>query len=223
MEFRYAFSEWDLRFGLLDVKIRSGVPMRALAPPKDGIELPRPIGATVWSSSLALAAALAADPQLVAGKRVLELGCGSGLCGVVAARLGAHVTATDLHPDMQALLAFNAQLNGVEVSYTSYPWYSEVTPGLFDVVIGSDVLYLPEQCALVLDALTRTLLPHGCALIADPGRKHLQQFETLARERGFACEWTQRSLDDVTHPSGDGELRLHPGANGPFHLFTLRR
>jgi predicted nicotinamide N-methyase len=49
-----------------------------------------PTSATQWPSALLLAAHLVAHPSLVAGRRVLELGCGcSGLPGRVAAALGA--------------------------------------------------------------------------------------------------------------------------------------
>ena len=41
-----------------------------------------------WPSAIALAARLAAEPQLVAGRRVIELGCGLGLAGIAAAWAG---------------------------------------------------------------------------------------------------------------------------------------
>lgn len=34
---------------------------------------------------------LVAHPGIVAGKEVLEIGSGTGLCGIVAAKLGAHM------------------------------------------------------------------------------------------------------------------------------------
>ena len=42
-----------------------------------------------WPSALALAQLLTAQPELVRGRRVLELGCGLGLAGIAAARAGA--------------------------------------------------------------------------------------------------------------------------------------
>src|SRR4029453_15034607 len=48
---------------------------------------PLPFWTQLWPSGTALAQAIAARP--LAGRRVLELGCGLGLVGVTAARGGA--------------------------------------------------------------------------------------------------------------------------------------
>ena len=52
---------------------------------------------TVWDAGIALSHILCQHPQLVQGKRILELGSGAGLVGCVAARIGARQTIlTDL-------------------------------------------------------------------------------------------------------------------------------
>jgi hypothetical protein len=54
---------------------------------------------TVWDAGIALSHILCAHPELVQGKRVIELGAGAGLVGCVAARVGARqVILTDLKP-----------------------------------------------------------------------------------------------------------------------------
>jgi release factor glutamine methyltransferase len=47
------------------------------------------------------------------GERVLEIGAGSGLAAVLAARAGAHVIATDVRPEAVACTRDNAARNGV--------------------------------------------------------------------------------------------------------------
>merc|ERR1719469_112706 len=56
-------------------------------------------GLRMWSCALLLARELTKAPELVAGRRVVELGCGCGLAGVVAALLGASVVLTDRDPE----------------------------------------------------------------------------------------------------------------------------
>jgi len=54
------------------------------------------IATKVWRGALILARALLAERELVEERRVLELGCGVGLCGILASLLGAsHVVLSD--------------------------------------------------------------------------------------------------------------------------------
>lgn len=56
------------------------------------------LGSKVWESSLALACWALMNPELVAGKNVLELGSGCGLGGIMLSAAGASkVTLTDFH------------------------------------------------------------------------------------------------------------------------------
>ena len=48
-------------------------------------------------------------------ERVLDVGAGSGVLGIVAARLGADVTATEIDPHAHPVIAANADANGVEI------------------------------------------------------------------------------------------------------------
>ena len=69
---------------------------------------------------------LAGILDVKAGERVLELGCGTGLLSIVAAKLGARrVVATDLDPQALDATAHNARANGVEGQIEVRPgsWY----------------------------------------------------------------------------------------------------
>eukprot|EP00873_Tetraselmis_striata_P016356 jgi/Tetstr1/436620/TSEL_025416.t1 len=57
------------------------------------------VGTRVWAVATTLCRELAAYPDIVAGKEVLEIGSGCGLTGIFAAKLGAQrVTLTDFLP-----------------------------------------------------------------------------------------------------------------------------
>ena len=73
---------------------------------------------TIWNGGVVLARALAegAVQEDWQHCRVLELGSGTGLCGIVAAKLGARETVlTDLAP-LLPLLERNAAANAVSAS-----------------------------------------------------------------------------------------------------------
>ena len=67
----------------------------------------RPYGAVVWPSAIALAHELAT--RTLAGVRILELGAGTGLPGIVAASLGARVVQTDRQKLVLHVCKLNAE------------------------------------------------------------------------------------------------------------------
>ncbi|MCK9563815.1 MAG: 50S ribosomal protein L11 methyltransferase [Bacteroidales bacterium] len=102
-----------------------------------------------WASGQVLARYLLDNPGLVAGRRVIDVGCGSGVVAIAAALAGAReVVACDLDADALAATAANAALNGVAVSLCA-DWQRR--PGFFDMVTAADVLYDRDNLTLVED------------------------------------------------------------------------
>lgn len=92
-----------------------------------------------WASGQVLAKFLLDQPQWVAGKRVLDFGCGSGVVAIAAALAGAaQVIACDIDPLALQATQRNAQLNGV--SLTMADDYFAIA-GDVDLIIAADVLY----------------------------------------------------------------------------------
>lgn len=89
--------------------------------------------------------ARAVHAALRPGQRFLEVGCGAGLVGLVAARAGADVTATDLNPHAVALALHNARQNGLRVRAVQADLL-EGLEGPFDVVAFNPP-YLPTTPA----------------------------------------------------------------------------
>ena len=112
-----------------------------------------PYWAFCWASGLALARFLAEQAQWVKGKRVLDFGAGSGVAAIAAARAGAlEVVACDLDPLALAACRANAQLNNVQLGYSS-DFFAEADR--FDLILVADVLYDRENLPLLDQFPTR--------------------------------------------------------------------
>ena len=143
-----------------------------------------PYWADIWPSGLALASILAKAGSLD-GVRVLELGCGLGLPSIVAARLGAEVTASDYITDALDLLAINADVNCATVERVELDWRNPADIGTFDLVVATDVLYETWQPDAVAGMLARSVASDGQAIVVDPDRRPAGKFVNEATIRGF--------------------------------------
>lgn len=170
-----------------------------------------PYFGVVWPAARALTGELARRGPRLAGMAVLELGCGLALPALVAARLGARVTATDLHPDVPAFLARNLALNGLApdaLEYLELDWRAGGLARRFDLVLGSDILYEAGHPGPVARALAAHVAPGGRILLADPGRAYLQPcLDELAR-LGFRAEHEVVAVADPSlDRAGDANTR----------------
>ena len=153
-----------------------------------------PFGLMLWESAPVLAEALAERPQLVAGRRVLELGAGVGLAGLVARHLGAaQVRQTDTSEEALALCAMNAELNEIEgIDIARGDWTDWRDDALYDLIIGSDILYDRAAHAPVMAILARNLAPGGRVLLTDPGRMDTPAFIAALESEGWTVTRTVR-------------------------------
>ena len=100
-----------------------------------------------WASGLALAQWILAHPESVAGKRIIDVGAGSGIVALAAKYAGARVAvACDLDPLALQACRANAALNQLELSY-SQDLFSESQP--YDILFAADVLYDADNLPLL--------------------------------------------------------------------------
>jgi predicted nicotinamide N-methyase len=143
-----------------------------------------PFWAFPWAGGQALARHVLDHPQLVAGRRVLDLACGSGLVAVAAALAGAaSVRAVDVDPLAVAATTLTARRAGVAVSAERRDVLDDDAPGDADVVLAGDVFYDRAMAARVLPFLRRAAAAGADVLVGDPGRRHLpgDVFTVVAR------------------------------------------
>jgi predicted nicotinamide N-methyase len=163
-----------------------------------------PYWAVAWPGGQALARHVLDGPELVAGRRVLDLAAGSGLVGIAAALAGAAVvTATDLDPRAAGAIDRNARTNGVRVHARCRDLADEVADEVADVVLAGDVFYDRELAARVLPVLERARDRGAAVLVGDPHRRtaYLPRhgFEPVARYRvPVAADLEDEPVKDVT-------------------------
>ena len=148
-----------------------------------------PYGLLLWPSAIGLAERLTEEPSLVAGKRVLELGAGVGLPGLVAQSLGATVTQTDYQEPPLVLAQQNAERNGVTgIIYQTLDWRHPPDMVPFDVVLASDVLYERSLHEVLFDLLPSVVAPNGLLLLADPMRPKAIAFIDQMEAHGWSWQ-----------------------------------
>jgi predicted nicotinamide N-methyase len=168
-----------------------------------------PFGLLLWDSAPALAEALAQRPELVRGRRLLELGAGVGLAGLVARHLGGEIRQTDHIEEALELCRINAQLNGVpgiDVAHADWnDWHDET---LYDLIIGADVLYDRTAHAAILSILNRNLAPGGSVILTDPGRVYTAGFCMDCMRSGWCVSGQDKSALSLSPAPCQKQLRI---------------
>lgn len=132
-----------------------------------------PYWAHWWGGGLALARHVLDHPKIVAGKRVLDLGSGSGLVAIAAAEAGAaHILAADIDRYAIAAIPLNAAANGVTVDTYHGDLTTHSTPDA-DIILVGDLFYDAELATTVTAFLDRCLDAGVPALVGDPHRATL--------------------------------------------------
>lgn len=119
---------------------------------------------------------------------ILDLGCGMGLSGTVAAALGANVTFADLEPS--ALLF--ARLNSIpwrrRVRTRQLNWRTARLDRRFDLILGADILYERAQWESLEPFWRGHLAEGGTVLLGEPGRQTGDLFVDWIAARGWSLE-----------------------------------
>jgi predicted nicotinamide N-methyase len=152
--------------------------------------VPPPYWAFAWAGGQALARYILDNPDVVRGKRVLDIGAGSGLVALAAARCGAaHVLAADIDAHACAAIRLNAAANGCNVAVTEDDVIG--TRGDWEVILVGDLFYERPLAERLLAWLAPLTVP---ALLGDPGRNYFphDRAEKLA---SFTVQ-TTRDLED---------------------------
>ena len=194
-------------------------------------EKPDLLGLDVWPAALELCEYLARYPEIVVNKKVIELGAGVGLPGLLAAKIGAsHVTLTDYEQSVVDQSLRNAKLCGVDLRCSGLllDWRRfENIPtchvGSYSIILAADVLYIEDLMPYFVESAIKLLEPiNGILLTAHQSRRALvmteygpemknddvafQKFQNICSAKGLKI----RVLGE----------RESPGFPGPMYIFA---
>jgi predicted nicotinamide N-methyase len=171
----------------------------------DGEQLHLPYWAELWDSAAAIGQHLGRSG--VSGRSILDLGCGMGLAGTVAARLGNRVLFADLEPPALLFAQVNSLPDRDRIRTRQLNWRTDRLNERFDLIIGSDILYERAQWEFLEPFWREHLAPGGEVLLGEPGRQTGDLFPDWIRARGWSFQ--QQSESVTTRPA-------------PVRLFTIQ-
>ena len=138
-----------------------------------GNALAPPFWAFAWAGGQALARYLLDNPEIVRGREVLDIGSGSGIVAIAAAKAGAsRVVAAEIDHFAAAAIALNAPLNGAVVTVETRDLLDRAAAG-WGVALAGDICYEEPMSSRAMALLRRIAARGRPALLGDPGRAYL--------------------------------------------------
>lgn len=140
----------------------------------------------------------------LAGKKVLDLGCGGGILSEALATLGAAVTGIDAAEDPLAVAKLHMKNSGLEIDYrlATAERFAEEAGGRFDIVACMELLeHVPDPRSIVA----------ACANLVKPGGDVF--YATLNRNlKSFlfaivGAEWVLRLVKEAPTPTAGSSGR----------------
>ncbi len=156
--------------------------------------LPPPFWAFAWAGGQALARYVLDHPEIVSGKRVLDVASGSGLVAIAAMKArAASALAADIDDFAMHAAQLNGALNGVSVETSRADPLGEATDA--DVILVGDLFYDRDVAPRVLAWLAEQQDGGKTVLIGDPGRTYLPR-DKLEQVAAYDIPVT-RALEDA--------------------------
>jgi predicted nicotinamide N-methyase len=143
-----------------------------------------PYWAFAWPGGQAMARHVLDAPELVLGLRVADVGAGSGIAAIAAAKAGAaHVLAVDVDPLAATAIAINASANEVAATIETKTEDCLARLPAVDLILISDLVYEPELAVRVGGFVERALAAGVPVVIGDrlSARRPARGFVEVAR------------------------------------------
>jgi predicted nicotinamide N-methyase len=156
-------------------------------------EMHLPYWAELWDSALGVGQWLC-DQTSNQRRCVLDLGCGMGLAGTVAAALGHRVLLADIEADALLFARANAMQFDPHVRARRVDWRHDRVDEHFDLIIGADVLYDKSQWDYLEPFFAAHLAPGGSVILGEPGRQSGEVFVTWISAKDWKLEQSEQRV-----------------------------
>lgn len=192
----------DTAIEVLQISDLPGFIDRLVARSPGQTKLNLPFWAKIWPASFPMSLLLTRmDPAKT--PKLLEIGAGIGLCGLVAASRGFEATISDIEPEALLFIRASILKNGLDA--TARAIRLDFTAGRleerFDTIVASEALYIPDIHVQLASCLRAHLAPGGNVLMASdvarPAPKffaHISQYCSIQRM-------------EATYPGEDGNTK----------------
>jgi predicted nicotinamide N-methyase len=168
---------------------------------------PLPYWAELWDSAAAIGTIIA-RMKFDRPTNVLDLGCGMGLAGLVAAARGARVMFADLEAAALLFARLNSMAFENRVRTRRLDWRTDRLNEKFDLILGADILYERQQWEFLSEFWKSHLATGGCVLLGEPGRQTGGEFLAWVKPRGWALEEDSQAVATRARPIRIFRLRL---------------
>ena len=193
------FSVRDISLDILSISDLEPV-LKGKDPFKDVSSFP--FWVKLWESAMVLAdVAATLNPEN--GPRLLELGAGLGVPGLVAARRGFDVTLSDYEKLPKDFQRISAAANKIKVAIQHLDWTKPPEIEKFDVILGAEILYKNDVPKPLLKVMGKMIKPGGAIYLAhDQRRKTLYEFLDLAKEEYKIL------VKEIKFPTDEGHVTI---------------
>jgi len=158
-----------------------------------------PYWAYLWAGAITLAAYVDRWVE-TRGRRVLEVGCGLGLPGLVAARGGGDVLFVDRARPALAFVGASAAANGLACERLCADFHALGGGARFDLILAAEIAYDRDGFAALADVFERHLRPGGIGLLADGFRTDTRPLYVELARRGTVTRAIEVTVREEGRP-----------------------